>query len=235
MRRIILLLSSMTAFAVCALPQTSTADADPVLLGSASYKLPQSAIDAEIDGKVTIAVHVDESGTPTKAVLAAGLVWPCGKMPIKAIEEVSNTLSDTIMTLKFSPAIKDGKPISKDFELRFKLKNPKLVPDVVEKDPATGKPIARKIMGGVLKGKAKFLPPPEYPAEAKVRRAGGVVIVQVSIDETGTVVRAGASSGHPLLHLAAREAACGAKFTPAKLEGRPVAVSGLITYNFVPR
>jgi len=40
-------------------------------------------------------------------------------------------------------------------------------------------------------------------------------------------------SGHPLLQQAAVAAARQAKFTPTKLNGSPVKVSGILTYNFV--
>jgi periplasmic protein TonB len=39
---------------------------------------------------------------------------------------------------------------------------------------------------------------------------------------------------HPLLRAAAVAAARGARFSPTKLSGQPVKVSGVITYNFVP-
>lgn len=210
-------------------------EADPQLIGSADYKLPQSAIDAEIDGKVMIAIHVEKTGMPTKAVVGGGLIWPCDKMPVKELEEVSKTLSDTIMTLKFSPAIKDGKPVSKDIGLTLTLKNPKLSPTgAVVKDPVTAKPVPKHITAGVLNGTATFLPKPRYPAQAKVNRAGGVVPVEVTFDEKGDVIRAGATGGHPLLQIPARESACGAKFRPVTLEAKPLKVTGVITYNFVP-
>lgn len=231
--RFIVYAAAWLIFAVAAVAQDKLPDSDPKLIGSATYAMPQSAIDAEIDGKVTIAVQVDSVGKPTQAVLGAGLIWPCGLMPIKAIEEVSKTLSDTVMTLKFSPAIKDGKPTSKDFGLTFTIKNPKLVPGAAEKDPVTGKPIPRHISGGVLNGKATFLQKPRYPAEAKANRVSGSAIIQVVLDESGKVARAGAISGHPMLQLAARDAACGSKFAPTTLEGRRVKVTGVLTYNFV--
>jgi protein TonB len=56
----------------------------------------------------------------------------------------------------------------------------------------------------------------------------------VLIDENGSVVSASAVSGHPLLRAAAVQAARGARFSPTKLSGQPVKVSGVITYNFVP-
>lgn len=90
------------------------------------------------------------------------------------------------------------------------------------------------IIGGVVNGKALSLPKPSYPYEARGARAGGAVSVQVLISEEGKVITAHAVSGHPLLQFAARAAACEARFSPTKLEGHPVKVSGVITYNFVP-
>lgn len=89
------------------------------------------------------------------------------------------------------------------------------------------------ISGGVLNGKAIELPKPVYPAIARAAHASGTVVVQILIDETGTVTSAHAVSGHPLLQAVSVEAARNAKFSPTKLEGQPVKVTGVITYNFV--
>lgn len=90
------------------------------------------------------------------------------------------------------------------------------------------------ISGGILNGKAISLTKPEYPAAAKAVKAGGAVNVQVTIDEQGNIVSASAVSGHPLLRQAAEAAARSAKFAPTLLEGKPVMVTGVIVYNFVP-
>ena len=92
----------------------------------------------------------------------------------------------------------------------------------------------KTVSGGVLNGKAVSLPKPSYPAAARAVRASGAVQVQVLIDEDGNIFSAAALGGHPLLQSASVMAACGAKFTPTLLEGNPVKVSGIITYNFVP-
>jgi len=102
-----------------------------------------------------------------------------------------------------------------------------------EPPPPPKKEVPKQISGGVLNGKAISLPKPPYPPAAKAVRAGGSVSVQVLIDENGNVVSASAVSGHPLLRAAAAAAARGAKFSPTKLSGQPVKVSGVITYNFV--
>jgi TonB family protein len=87
--------------------------------------------------------------------------------------------------------------------------------------------------GGVLNGKAIKKPSPKYPAAAIAEGAQGVVVVQITIDEAGNVLTANARSGHPLLQEAAVKAALKAKFSPTRVGGQPVKVSGLITYNFV--
>ena len=89
------------------------------------------------------------------------------------------------------------------------------------------------ISGGVLNGKAISLPKPGYPPIARAAHASGTVVVQVLIDENGNVVSAHAVSGHPLLQAAAVGAAKSARFSPTKLSGQPVKVTGVIQYNFV--
>jgi TonB family protein len=113
--------------------------------------------------------------------------------------------------------------------------------------------IPKEIKGGLLNGKAVSLPHPEYPAEAKAAGLAGTVLVDVVIDESGAVISAvaatdarktpwvrGDESGEtevqpadPMLRDAAEKAALEAKFSPTRLSGEPVKVSGTIVYNFV--
>jgi protein TonB len=67
---------------------------------------------------------------------------------------------------------------------------------------------------------------------AKAAKASGAVVVQVLVDETGKVTSANAVSGHPLLRQSAVQAAYQARFKPTMLSGKPVKVTGTITYNF---
>ena len=91
------------------------------------------------------------------------------------------------------------------------------------------------LRGGVLNGKALDLPKPDYPEIARKAHASGTVAVQVLIDEEGYVIAAHAVSGHPLLQAASVAAALEARFTPTRLSGQPVKVTGVIQYNFVAR
>lgn len=91
-----------------------------------------------------------------------------------------------------------------------------------ENKPPEGK---KPINGGMLNGKAIYLPQPEAAGE-------GVVLVQVLIDENGAVIEARAVSGPQNLQAAAVSAARLARFSPTTLMGEPVKVSGTISYSF---
>ncbi len=90
----------------------------------------------------------------------------------------------------------------------------------------------KTVSGGVLNGKAISLPKPAYPPVAKQAKASGTVVVQVLVDEKGNVVSARAVSGNPLFNAASVAAARAAKFSPTKVNGKPVKVSGVIRYVF---
>ena len=115
----------------------------------------------------------------------------------------------------------------------------KLVETLKVEPPANPSPDAAKmgtlVSGGVLNGRAMAKPQPYYPPAAKSARASGTVVVQITVDERGKVVEAQAVSGHPLLRIAGEDAARRATFSPTLLCGKPVKVSGVITYNFVLR
>jgi len=89
------------------------------------------------------------------------------------------------------------------------------------------------ISGGVLNGKALYLPQPEYPAAAKAAGAAGTVVVRITIDEQGNVISATAVSGPPALQQVSINAALLARFSATLLVGEPVQVVGILTYNFV--
>jgi outer membrane biosynthesis protein TonB len=95
--------------------------------------------------------------------------------------------------------------------------------------PAPGGPQKRgPIQGGVLNGKAIYLPMPEVASG----EATGVVLVAVLVDEHGSVIEAKPISGPAHLHAAAVNAARLARFSPTLLMGEPVKVSGTLSYSF---
>ncbi len=91
------------------------------------------------------------------------------------------------------------------------------------------------VSGGVLQGNAILRRQPEYPLSAKQSRVQGMVQVQVEIDEAGIVTNAKAIRGPSELYTASEQAARRWRFKPTLLAGRPVKVSGVLTFNFTLR
>jgi len=89
----------------------------------------------------------------------------------------------------------------------------------------------------VLNGKALTMPKPEYPEPVRGgRRLEGTVIVKVVIDETGRVIEAhDMCHGQAYLSEASVYAARLARFSPTKISGMPIRVTGVIQYRFVNR
>ncbi len=110
--------------------------------------------------------------------------------------------------------------------------------DVVPPAPTpapTPKPVPTQVRltSYVISSKVISKPVPAYPVLAKQVHASGIVTIEILVDEQGRVISAQATSGHPLLREAARQAALQARFSPTLLSNQPVKVSGMITYNFV--
>jgi len=101
-----------------------------------------------------------------------------------------------------------------------------------EPPPPAPRPVLKPVSGGVLNGVALNLPSPVYPESARRLRTAGIVTVEVVVDETGKVISAVATAGPALLRDVAVQAALRARFSPTKLSGQPVKVSGLINYKF---
>lgn len=211
------------------------ADAEAKLTYAPRFEISAEDEAAGIDGKLKIAVDVKKSGEVTSAVVYIGPAWPCDGNLDKRVRQIIKDVEKAARDFKFSPKIKDGKPVETRLGLTMAIgktlrdkdvKPPPLDPDAPK--------VPKLVVGGVVNGKALSLPKPEYPYEARGARAGGAVHVQVLISEEGKIISAQAIDGHPLLQFAARSAACGAKFSKTTLQGQPVKVSGVITYNFVP-
>jgi TonB family protein len=98
--------------------------------------------------------------------------------------------------------------------------------------PPAPRPLMKPVSGGVLNGKAVSLPAPVYPEFARRARTGGLVEIEVVVDENGKVISARALAGPPSLRDVAVQAALHARFSPTKLSGQPVKITGRINYNF---
>jgi len=107
-----------------------------------------------------------------------------------------------------------------------------IVVDDTGKAVEVKKAIAVDDTGRVDAGSALKKVAPDYPAEAKEAGVSGKVQVQVTISEEGQVIDAIAISGPESLREAAVKAAKQWVFKPTRLDGAPVKVQGLLTFNF---
>lgn len=99
-------------------------------------------------------------------------------------------------------------------------------------DAKPGPPKIIRKSGGILQQSAVKRAEPVYPPRALADGIDGPVVVEITTDEEGNVIKARAISGHILLKEAAIEAARGWTFVPTRLSGVPVKVIGTITFNF---
>ena len=186
-------------------------------------------------------VRMVTPGAATTPQPATPVVAPPANKPVTdpktaANKKVDNKKAQTVPDLP-SASTSANKLASGPVDLKVQAVNSNQPVPMVdlgsEPPPSPGpKPILKPVSGGVLNGTALNLPPPLYPEAAKRMRTQGVVSVDVILDETGKVVAANASSGPPILRDAAVQAALKAKFSPTKLSGQPVKVSGVINYKF---
>ena len=186
---------------------------------------PSEARATGLEATVTVDVVVDESGTVISAAAKeVSKLNSGGDLEENVTASIAQLLRESAekaaLSARFSPTMLSGIPIKVSGSLIYDF-------------AATPRPFAASDWG-IMNGKASSLPKPLYPDAAKASRASGNVVVRVLVDESGKVIAATAISGHPLLRAVSVEAARGAKFAPTMLSGKPVKVTGMVIYNFVP-
>ena len=187
---------------------------------------PQEAkpqkVEQNVDVRRELVASVDESRLPPKEISAKASDVPPVRRGVTTVIGTSDSSAQN--ALPAGPG--SGNVVGAPAKVQIADEPP---------PPEAPKPTPPRapISGGVLNGKAISLPKPAYPPIARAAHASGTVVVQVLIDENGSVVSAHAVSGHPLLQGAAVGAARQARFSPTKLSGQPVKVTGVIQYNFV--
>ena len=187
---------------------------------------PQEAkpqkVEQNVDVRRELVADVAESRLPPKEISAKASDVPPVRRGVTTV--IGSTDSSAQNALPAGPG--SGNVVSAPAKVQIADEPP---------PPEAPKPTPPRapISGGVLNGKAISLPKPAYPPIARAAHAAGTVVVQVTIDENGNVIAAHAVSGHPLLQGAAVGAARQARFSPTKLSGQPVKVTGVIQYNFV--
>jgi protein TonB len=97
--------------------------------------------------------------------------------------------------------------------------------------PANNAAAPMKSVGSLVDIATKKVPP-VYPQMAKTMRVGGVVRIDLVVDEQGSVVSANAVQGPDMLKRAAMDAVKQWKFKPLVVDGQPTRASGFVNFNF---
>lgn len=200
------------------------------MLSAPEFRLSDRAVAAGLDGEFFTTLTIDESGKVKDVILHGGAAWLCSaSSPPSEAKEVEEAVKKHLRSITFTPAMKDGKPRKVDVTLDFAIGE--AYKRAVERDKAKQAIASGKqqvVKGGVVNGRAATLPKPQFTGVT------GFVVIQVLIDENGLVEKAGVRTGYPRsLFPSARSAACNAKFSPTIIEGKPVRVTGMITYRYV--
>lgn len=180
---------------------------------------PKIADAVNATGKVSVQVLIDEKGNVVEAKAITRHLFLRGEAEGAAYKA------------KFEPKTLSGKPVKMRSVIVYNFASDSPVQKKEENSqPKNQEKIAR---GGIVNGKASYLPKPGFTEEAKRFCASGKVEVEVLIDEKGDVPSAKAISGDKLLQESAVNAARKAKFRQIA-DGVPVKTRGVVIYNFIP-
>jgi protein TonB len=151
---------------------------------------------------------------------AAPLVAPPRIEPERPVEPVDPSAYDT------RPGVVDGVPGG--LMLDDAVAPPPPPPPTVAKDRQVYRP-----GGEISEPKKIHHVPPVYPPIALSAGVQGVVILEATIGETGTIENVRVLRSHPLLERAAVEAVRRWRYTPTRLNGQPVPIILTVTVNFM--
>jgi len=156
---------------------------------------------------------------------------PAAKLPEVSMPSISLAANSAYFT---GTPLLAGEDFSQLIPIEDPEPPPEPPPDRSQSPPPSlnqSQPI-QQVVDKVLEGNAITRVEPTYPPTARVMRAFGMVKVQITISETGRVIDAKAISGHQALRPAAVDAAYKWLFKPTTVNGAPIKVQGVLTFNF---
>ncbi|CAN5790800.1 hypothetical protein BH24ACI3_BH24ACI3_03880 [soil metagenome] len=240
LKPVIPVLLIVLVLSVSAHGQTANETILPKVISVEAPIQPEEAKVSGLGGKVNVRLLIGKDGRVKRIEDAFGPDGICPGVTRPDVVALRNAARKAAENATFSPGTQNGKPVETYILLGFNFRQRETSEDAEGREALRGQgsdPLDKNGLAitkeRVLNGKAKKLPAPPYPSAAKAVKASGAVQVHVIIEGTGKIFSAEATSGHPLLRPAAMWAACRAEFTPTLLDGQPIIVSGIVTYNFV--
>ncbi|MBD0372000.1 MAG: tetratricopeptide repeat protein [Pyrinomonadaceae bacterium] len=147
----------------------------------------------------------------------------------------NNSSSNTPLTRKTASTSESPQPPKSSKQEKPKQEKPRQSQQVAQPQPS--QPInppkdGQPLDVGSLVEKATQKIAPSYPATAKTARVQGLVKVFITVDENGQVSKIERTDGPSLLRIAAETAARQWKFQPVLIDGKPIRMTGYISFNF---
>lgn len=179
--------------------------------GASEYKLSPQDAELGFMGSVHIGLTINKDGTATGLRFYGGPSWPCeSKVKNDEIEALHKSIEQHVKGTKFTPEVKDGKPRSTDGQIVFKVVNPGL-----ESEEYLN-------IGTIKESMVEYVPRNTTP------NGPGLSMLEVFVDESGTVKSAGLSKGPVITLKAARDRACASRFKPLIRSGKAVKFVGVL-------
>lgn len=175
---------------------------------------PTSSLDA---GVVTLSVALDKAGQ----VIGVGI--------LRDISSVSGAAIAAVRSWTYSPATLNGKPVASTLTVNIVYDPGFLGADNIPLPPPSQlQPISSKAPAFFPPqlNTARFAP---YPAKAKVQ---GAVILNVTLDTTGSVVKVATLRDVPPLTASATGALKSWNFSPATYEGTAIQSNTVVAFVF---
>ena len=187
---------------------------------------PDAAVHQGIQGRVVVAVLIDEKGKVIEATVEHG-------DPLLADSAVR-----AIKKSEYEPPTQDGKPVRvrlhlyRDFAFSENVKDyAQSPPKPWLSEPSSGGKVVR-VSSGVQAGQLVHQVMPTYPPEAKHLEIQGTVVLHAVIDQDGMVRNLVVVAGAKQLIQAAVGAVEQWRYKPYYLQGEPVSVDTTINVNF---
>jgi len=206
-------------------------DTEARFVGTNDFRLSPTAIAAGIDGKMQIGLTVNIDGSASDLRMYGGPMWPCGTNPKGELENVRRAVKQYVISMKFEPATKNGKPKASDVQITFLLTD-------LFRDANNFAQIEENLKKGIIPPLVEVNDITKYADSVPTQLMGtrgsisaSLSEMQILVDENGNVVSAGGFHTSPRDLLEARDLACTAKFKPLTLGKKPVKMSGTIMYG----
>jgi len=208
----------MVVFCPAVLSTSGTIEGKPVILSGEDCKpkitkkvapvYPEKALKARVQGVVLLNVLIDEKGIPGKVEVATGHPL-LREAAISAVKE-----------WRWDPYVIEGtaRPVVISTTIRFRLDNSKETESTEEHEEQ--KPVLLKKIA------------PKYPEQAKKEKIKGVVILKVTIDETGHPIKVQVVKGEEILAQSAVNAVKQWIWKPLKFQGEPHSVIMTVSIRF---